>query len=125
MFYLCLNPCTSKDITHTHTNLFFFSPQVHIPTASHLATQTSDLLAENAIYYMWDTLTAGLYLKPSLATWRSMHLEGHTEGRRQGRIARAHRGAARGTVRVASETDVPARLGLETVGDGGRAISGQ
>ncbi|CAK9090410.1 unnamed protein product [Durusdinium trenchii] len=84
------------------------NPRHQVPRVAQQIWAQSKFQKSNAIYYMWDTLTAGLYLKPSLATWRSMHLEGHTEGRRQGRIARAHRGAARGTVRVASETDVPA-----------------
>ena len=63
----------------------------------------------NAVYYMWDTLTVGLYLQPTLCSWETMPLQGHVFGKEQGRISRA-RNSSSGTkvVNVAKVTDVPA-----------------
>lgn len=63
----------------------------------------------NAVYYMWDTLTVGLYLQPTLCSWETMPLQGHASGKEQGRISRA-KNSSSGTkvVNVAKVTDVPA-----------------
>lgn len=65
----------------------------------------------NAVYYMWDTLTMGLYLQPSFCSWEQMPLQGHISGREQGRISRLENtdfDSTQKLVNVAKVTDVPA-----------------
>eukprot|EP00438_Fugacium_kawagutii_P025982 Skav226710 [mRNA] locus=scaffold3811:147419:158888:+ [translate_table: standard] len=61
----------------------------------------------DAVYYMWDTLTVGLYLQPELCSWEQMPLQGHLSGKEQGRISRVESGD-RHIVNVAKVTNVPA-----------------
>lgn len=76
----------------------------HSPVASHGSA------LGNAVYYMWDTLTVGLYLQPSLCSWEQMPLQGHISGREQGHISRLENTDfdSQKLVNVAKVTDVPA-----------------
>lgn len=61
------------------------------------------------MYYMWDTLTVGLYLQPELCSWEQMPLQGHLSGKEQGRISRVESSISDVRfVNVAKVTDVPA-----------------
>lgn len=79
----------TDDVPVTKDFIQRLDPTLEVARTARQIWAQSKFQKSNAVYYMWDTLTVGLYLRPDLCAWEELRLRGWAEGHAQGRTERA------------------------------------